>query len=210
MRRFLPYILYIMCMGCMVSCSKDGEPVPDVQTELCDVHINQQYVATMITLDDGTVLDIAAQGLKADVADATIRCVVTFARENGTVRIYNNTLALCMAALPAERFRTIAHDPVKLTSVWQKGRYINMAFGEMTTGNGDHEYAFCIDSLRRRTLYTSLLHHQPAGDAASYTQKKYASMPFMGYYGIEAYDSVSFSVFTYEGLKTFVFPAVVR
>lgn len=194
----------------MVACSNDGEPTPDMLTELCNVYIDRQSVAALITLDDGTALDISAQGLKADVADTTVRCAVTYGWQNGTVYIYNNTPALCLAALPADHFRTISHDPVKLISVWQKGKYINMTFGEMTTGNGGHEYAFCIDSLQSRTLYTSLLHRQPAGDAASYTQKRYASMPFLGYYGTEAYDSVSFSIFTYEGLKTFVFPAVVR
>jgi len=193
-------------MGCMASCSNDGEAVPSVLTELCDVYIDRQGVASQAVLDDGTLMDIAAQGLKADVADTTVRCVITYAWADGAPHVYSSTPALCMQAVPASKFHALPHDPVRLVSVWQKGRYVNMVFGEMTTGNGPHEYAFCIDSLRGRTLYTSLLHRQPAADAASYTQKRYASMPIRGN-GSEAYDSLVLCILTYDGLRAFAFPA---
>ena len=198
-------ILYIMCMGCVCSCSKKNDSIPNLLTELCDVYINGDSIAATATLDNGTVLDIASQRMKASVRDTTIRSVVTYAQEDGTVVVYSNTPALCKAALPAEKLKTISHDPVKLISIWKKGKYINLMFGEMTTGKGAHEYAFCMDSLKNRMLYVSFIHQQPENDATSYTQKRYASMP-VNTDGTEAYDSVSLSIMTFDGMKTFTCP----
>ena len=137
------------------------------------------------------------------MSDTTLRCVLTYAWVDGVPCVYDNIPAICMRPASVEHFETCPHDPVKLVSVWQGGLYINLVFGEMTTGNGAHEYAFCVDSLKDRVLYTSFLHRQPANDAPSYTQKRYASMPVNGN-GVEAYDSVSLSIYTYDGVRKFV------
>ena len=204
MKLFFRSILYIMCIGYVCSCSKENGSIPNLLTELCDVYINHDSIATTATLDDGTVLDIASQRMKASVNDTTIRSVVTYTQQEGNVRVYNNTPAICKAALPAEKLKTKAHDPVKLTSAWKKGPYINMMFGEMTTKKGIHEYAFCLDSLKHQMLYVSFIHKQPADDAPSYTQKRYASMP-VNIEGTEAYDSISLSVTTFDGIETLSF-----
>ena len=205
MKRFPFYILYIMCMGAQLSCSDDRETVPAVLTELCDVYIDPQGIASTARLDDGTLLDIAPQGLKADVADTTVRSVLTYAWQNGTPRVYANSPAMCMSARPVREFVTVAHDPVKLVSIWQCGGYINLVLGEMTRDKAAHEYAFSLDSLHRRTLCVSLLHRQPEEDAPSYTKKRYASLP-VRVNGTEAYDSLQVSVFTFEGWRAFLFP----
>ncbi|MBQ9362155.1 MAG: hypothetical protein IJT97_01910 [Bacteroidaceae bacterium] len=201
MKHLLRAILYILCIGCVCSCSKENDNIPNLLTELCDVYINRDSIAITATLDDGSVLNIADQKMKASVRDTTIRSVVTYAQEDGTVTVYGNTPAICKAAMSPEKFKSTPHDPVKLISVWKKGKYINLMFGEMTTGKGMHEYAFCMDSLKDRMLYVSFIHKQPEHDAPSYTQKRYASMP-LTVHGTEAYDSISLSIVTYDGTKT--------
>ena len=194
--------LYILCVGCILSCSKQTD-VPNLVTEMCDVSINSSGIATKAVLDNGVVLDIASQGLTSNVSDTTVRSVLTYAWVDGVPCVYDNIPAICMRPASAESFETCPHDPVKLVSVWQMGRYINLVIGEMTTGNGTHEYAFCMDSLKDGVLYTSFLHRQPATDAGSFTQKRYASMPVCGN-GVEAYDSVCLSICTYDGVRKFV------
>lgn len=204
MRHFFRSLLYIMCTGFLCSCSKDEGRIPNLLTEVCDVFINADSIATTATLDDGTVLDIARQRMKANAKDTLIRSVITYTQEDGTVRVYSNTPVICKMATPSEKFKTTPHDPVKLISIWQKGPYINMMFGEMTTGKGIHEYGFCMDSVKNRMLYVSFIHKQPAEDALSYTQKRYASMPVKTE-GTEAYDSVSLSITTFKGLERFTY-----
>ncbi|MBQ9641364.1 MAG: hypothetical protein IJV06_07370 [Bacteroidaceae bacterium] len=195
-------LLYIMCSLALLSCSKSDDAVPNLLTEFCDVHINHDSIAVTATLDNGTALDIAPQGLKAAARDTTIRSVITYVTDGAMTLVYNNVPALCQKPTPAAELKSTPHDPVKLISIWRGGNYINMVLGEMTTAGGRHEYAFSIDSLRRRILYTSLIHKQPAEDLPSYTQKRYASMPLQ-VEGTEAYDSVSLSIVTYDGTKTF-------
>lgn len=202
MVRFSQVLLSIICVGCILSCSKDTD-VPNLVTEMCDVSINSDGIATKAVLDNGVVLDIASQGLTSNVSDTTLRSVLTYAWVDGVPRVYDNAPAICMRPAAAENFETYPHDPVKLVSVWQKGRYINLVVGEMTTGNAAHEYAFCLDSLKDGVLYTSFLHRQPTTDAGSFTQKRYASMPVSGN-SVEAYDSVCLSIYTYDGVRKFV------
>ena len=205
MRRSL---IYLMALLFLVACKKDDDeaPVTDFVTEVCDIYIDADGVAQTATLDNGLVLDISGQQLRAEAADTLIRSVISYAWRDGSPRVYSNAPVYCSAPVPAEEFEVRYEHPVKLISVWQKGKYVNLSFGELTTGNGTHQYAFCLDSLKRRVLYVSFLHKRPVADAASYTQKRYASLP-LRVDGVEAYDSVCLRIPTYEDVQTFTFPS---
>lgn len=203
-------LFYLVCLLLLASCKKDSDeaPVQDFVTEVCDIYINAEGIAQTATLDNGLVLDLSGQQLRAEVADTLIRSVISYGWKGGSPYVYNNAPVYCSAPVPAEKFEERYEHPVKLISVWQKGKYVNLSFGELTTGNGTHQYAFSLDSLRRRVLYVSFLHKRPAADAESYTQKRYASMPLRTN-GAEAYDSVCLRVFTYEGMQTFTYSSAV-
>ena len=189
----------------LASCGSDDEAgVPNMLTELCDVYIDGNGKAVTATLDDGTVLDISAQQIGAEAADTTLRSVITYAMNGGVARVYSNSAVFCDEALPIESFTIAPRDPVKLVSIWQAGKYVNMVIGEMTTGSAPHPYGFCIDGLAGNKLYVSLLHQQPSGDAESYTRRVYASLRLSNSY-VTGYDSVVVSVNTYDGVLTYSF-----
>ena len=198
---FLSLFLLLLC----VSCSNDDDRVvPNVLTEICDICIDESGIAVTATLDNGTVLDISSQQLTASVADTVLRSVIDYAIVDGLPKVYNNSPAFCSEALPQDSFNALPQDPLKVISVWQAGKYINMVLGEMTTGKAPHAYAFCIEELRGKTLYVSLLHKQPEGDAESYTRKAYASLPLANTY-VTDYDSIALSITTFEGVQTYTF-----
>ena len=78
----------------------------------------------------------------------------------------------------------------------------------LTTGKGMHSFAFCEEGFAdsadgKKIVNVSVLHERPQGDAESYTQDAYLSIPIGGYAG--ECDSVAVSIPTYQGVKTFVF-----
>ena len=78
----------------------------------------------------------------------------------------------------------------------------------LTTGKGMHSFAFCEEGFAdsadgKKIVNVSVLHERPQGDAESYTQDAYLSIPVDGYAG--ECDSVAVSIPTYQGVKTFVF-----
>ncbi len=204
-------ILPLLCCICLLfSCSKDedtdGEKVPNMQTEFCNMYINSDKRAESITMDNGTTYDILSQGIRSDMADTTVRSVITYSTDNDKPRIYSYNPAICKEALPQEKFKITPKDPVKVISVWKGSKYINMVLGEMTTKKANHSYAFMIDEVKNRKLYVWLIHLQPTEDAESYTEKIYASLPLQTSYA-DGYDSVAISITTYEGVRTYSFSA---
>ena len=119
--------LFLLCL-IFVSCDDDdkGTPIPDMYTELCDLYVNASRVVSVATLDNGSKLDFTAQGIKANVADTTLRSVITYTPANGKPRMYDYSLALCGQALKSSSFPSQPHDPVQLVSIWRSNRYINM------------------------------------------------------------------------------------
>jgi len=200
-------LLYILiCVVLFTACSDDdGGNVPAMLSEICDVYINQNKIASTVTLDDGTVLDISAQGLNASVGDTTVRSMLTYSVYNGNrATVYKQQPAVCQQAMPKDRFENLPYDPLNLIGIWQKGKYINMVLGILTTDAKAHSYGFCIDSLKSRTMYCSLLHMQPSEDAESYTKKIYASMPVATSHA-SGYDSITMSIVTYDGIVSHSF-----
>lgn len=191
----------------LVACGDDdGSEVttPNLNTEFCDMYINADSRAATITLDDGTVLDILSQGIRSNVADTTVRTVVTYAMKNVTPQIYSYNPAVCMEAKPLKMFKITPRDPVKVISVWRGGKYINMVLGELTIKDGTHSYGFLIDEVKNRKLCVSLIHYRPSTDAEAYTEKKYFSLPIVSSY-VTDYDSIAISIPTYDGMKSYSF-----
>lgn len=192
------------------SCQKDEDSsaVPNWETEFCDAYANANAVVARLTFDDGSVYDVASQGVRVSSGSGnrTLRAVVRFARQGASVRMYSVEQAFCQTAIPTDSFKIHPYDPVKLTSVWRAGKYVNFILGEMTTDKAPHAYGFCIDSLVSRTMHVSLLHQQPAKDAPSYTQRRYLSMPVQTkYVKEETYDSISVTVQDFSDKRTFTF-----
>jgi hypothetical protein len=78
----------------------------------------------------------------------------------------------------------------------------------LTTGKGTHSFAFCEEGFAdnadgKKIVNVTVLHERPQGDAESYTQDVYMSIP-MGDYACQC-DSIAVNIPTYQGVKTFMF-----
>ena len=206
--RLLKLICLVWVVG-LAACSDDkGGDVPPYITDLLTVSTNAEGTVASVLLDNGKTYNIVSQGISSDLPDTLLRCQGIYTLENGKMTVYSLLLVFSDEAIPAESFvfvkdgeryegpEYLPRDPVKLISMWKSGGYINMHVGVLTTGNGQHRYAFCQDSVG----HYSLVHLRPEGDAESYTEQVYLSMPLPQGDEVE-----TFTVYTYNGVETWKF-----
>ncbi len=217
MRTLAPLLTVLLAL---LSCSDDNSPAPSVTFDFVEA----------VTGSDGCVFRIVTDRnetystdrlIEAGVKDTTYRCIASYsvssdaaatsnsniaATSNGnpTATVYNIEHIYSALPAPPEKFTSQPTDPVKLQSWWQGGKYVNAIVGILTTGQGNHGFAFCEDSPTQNadgtvTANVRLLHQRPLIDPESYTETVYLSIP------IEKYrtdcDSVAFTLNTYEGEK---------
>lgn len=206
---FISVLVVVMTL-LLHSCSDDDSyTLPSLQTEFVKAHTDAQGVVRSITTDGGLTYAIE-QNVHTDVPDTIFRCVCSYeVEEHGhSATVYSLSHIYSQPPVPHSELEARPADPVNVRSMWKSGGYINMLLGVLTTGMGKHSYVFSEDSIATskagtKTLCVSLLHGRPAGDMESYTQDVYMSMPLESY--ASKCDSISVSVQTYQGVKTFVF-----
>lgn len=203
----LTFLLLSASLLTIVSCSDDEVDVPSYITDFIVAQTNSKGEVSNIIFDNGAEYSPSKQTIHAQAADSAYRCIAVYAREKDDYVFYSIEPVFSSYPVEADSFKvsrdSLPHDPVKLTSIWQGNGFLNMHLGVMTTGNGTHRYAFCIDSVKGDTEYVSLIHQRPKGDAESYTDKIYMSMPME-----KAEEGVArfvFRVNTYDGWKTYEF-----
>lgn len=188
--------------GCSVDDDDRGSDVPSYVTDLIELHSDHEGVLYKASLDNGESYDVQSSQLRAEVTDTTYRCLATYTLDGGEMKLYGLKSVFSQRPLTIKELLTaddgtvvpdtLPRDPVKVVSLWNSGGYVNMQLGILTTG-GLHAYAFCQDGLG----HYSLVHLRQAGDAESYTEKVYLSMPIPD--GVEHF---SFSIYTYDGVYT--------
>ena len=204
MRRQRNKFLWVICVLCMVACSDDKDDnIPSYITDMVVLSIDADGLWLSVTLDDGASYDIRSQQITSETKDTVLRCMATYALEDGEMEVYGMKGVFCVSPALADSFNIVKsgvtyrgheylpRDPMKVVSMWKSGDYINLHLGLMTTGEGQHQYAFCEDSVG----YYSLLHLRPDGDAESYMENVYMSMPIP-----DGVDKLTFSVYTYDGI----------
>ena len=196
-RRTLYIISAIVLAFCFAGCDddSDGDYYPSLLTDFVTAETDNNGNVSEVTFDDGAMYNVTKQSISSEMPDTILRCLAIYTKEDGVCDFYQLKLVFSDEALPADKFKERVTDPVKMVSQWKGRGYVNMHLGVMTTGNGEHGYGFCIDSVVSKTTYVSLLHKRPEGDAESYTQVVYMSLPLT----MET-DSVCLSVNTYDGI----------
>lgn len=196
-------------MMVLSGCEKDddGDRYPLLISDIVMLGICSDSCVNEMILDNGERLKVEER-LMSNTKDTTLRCFVSYELKDRKVDIYNISRVFTQEAFPPVAFCItnpgsdanwvdgLPRYPMKVTSIWRSGDYLNMHLGLMTTGAEKHSFAFCEDSVG----YYSLLHLRPAKDEESYTQDMYMSMPFP-----EELDNLHFSVYTYDGIYTEVF-----
>ena len=197
---------------CMVACSAgedDGdEYIPPYITDLLEVATDAYGMLSVVTLDNGATYDVTEQQKVTNYPDTTFRCRAIYTLEKGKLKLSSVVTVFANKPVPASAFSLVKNgvvysgeeyiprDPMKVISMWKSGGYINLHLGLMTTGRNVHQYAFCEDAPGKY----SLVHLRPWGDAESYTEQVYMSMPIPK--GVE---ELTFSVNTYDGVYTQTF-----
>lgn len=207
MRKLLVHSLSLLLLMALGSCDdKDSDDYPPLITDMVVASMDASGVMATVSLDNGESYDVRAQGLATDVKDTVVRCLASYTLDEGRMEVYGVSRVFSARPYKAAEvlqdaeghpvLDSLPRDPVKVVSLWKSGGYVNMQLGLLTTGNGTHSYAFIEDSVG----HYSLAHLRPAGDAESYTQRLYLSMPIP-----EGVESLTFSVYTYDGIHTRAF-----
>ena len=186
---------------CLVSCKNGGEEdfYPNVVTEFATIRTDAEGTMKEITTDDEHTYAIKnpQKGYKKDYS---YRVVCGFVREGQAVTLYQLTAAYLLGdstELAQEP------DPIKVTSIWQSGKYINMHLSPLTQG-GTQYWGYRIDETSDGATHLSL-HHRQNGDPQSYTQSVYASLSLDGLEAIPAGNDIVLHVKTYNGEQVWTF-----
>lgn len=172
------------------SCSSEQDTLPNIVTEMADIHTDETGKTKTLELDNGQIYDIAnpSTGLKEE---QTYRALVNFVHDESTATLYSSQGAYVLK----DSTETPKTDPVKVISIWRTSRYINLHLAPLTQGGTQH-WGFLTDSVVDGHQYLHL-HHNQNGDPTSYTTDVYASMP------IEGNVPITLRIKTFDGEKTF-------
>ena len=185
----------------IASCSGDdsSDMYPNVVTEFAMIRTDDAGTMIELTTDDERTYTLSnpQTGYKANVK---YRAVCGFVPEGQNATLYNATAAYM---LRDSTERAYEPDPIKVTSVWQSGRYINMQLAPLTQG-GTQYWGYRIDGKSGKTTHISL-HHRQNSDPLSYTQTVYASLTTDDLETIPAGDSLALHIKTFKGDQVWTF-----
>lgn len=186
---------------CLVSCKNGGEEdfYPNILTEFATIRTDASGTMKELTTDDERTYTIKnpQKGYKKDFS---YRVVCGFVLDGQTVTLYQLTGAYLLGDSTE-----LAHepDPIKVTSVWQSGRYINMQLSPLTQG-GTQYWGYRVDEVSGNTTHLSL-HHKQNNDPLSYTQTVYASLSVDDFKTIPSGDFIALHIKTFNGERVWTF-----
>lgn len=197
-------VKYILLFAvCLFSCCKGGDDgsdiYPSIQTEFATVRTDAAGTMTELTTDDERTY-VISNPQKGYDKDAMYRVVCGFVPDGQYVTLYQLTGAYLL-----HDSTMLAHepDPIKVTSVWKSGRYINMHLSPLTQG-GTQYWGYRIDGASGGTTHITL-HHRQNGDPLSYTATVYASLLLDELETIPAGSDIVLHIQTFQGEQVWTF-----
>ena len=197
-------VKYILLFAvCLIFSCKGGDDTsdvyPNVVTEFAVIRTNDAGTMVEFTTDDGRTYAISnpQEGYKKNFR---YRAVCGYVPDMQKAYLYHATEAYL---LRDSTELAIEPDAIKVTSVWQSGRYINMHLSPLTQG-GRQYWGYRIGEVRGRTTHITL-HHRQNGDPLSYTATVYASLPVDSLKAIPAGDSLALHIKTFNGEQVWAF-----
>ena len=182
------------------SCKDGGDDVyPNVVTEFAMIRTDASGTMIELMTDDECIYTLAnpQEGYKANTF---YRAVCGFIPDGQNARLYSATSAYM---LRDSTERACEPDPIKVTSVWQSGRYINMQLAPLTQG-GTQYWGYLVDEVSGNTTHISL-HHRQNDDPLSYTQTVYASITTDDFESVPAGDLIVLHIKTFNGEQVWTF-----
>ena len=196
----------------LTACDKedDGYFYPSLITEFAELQTDGTGTGVSFTTDGGEdyAINSPLGGLQPD---AVYRVVCGYEPTGGlrdglpVARLY--TLENAVLLQPSEA--PSAEDaPTGVTAVWRGGGYLNLQLTPKTQ-DGTQLWGYRTDSVRTaasgQAFYHFSLYHRQPDDPYSYSATVYASLPLFQVDGLQPGDSLSFTVLTFEGRKTWRF-----
>lgn len=196
-------VAVILLTACLFICCKDDEEssdfYPNILTEFATIKTDGSGTMTELTTDDESTYTISNPQSGFD-KNANYRVVCGFVPDGRTVTIYQMTGAYM---LRDSTVRAYEPDPIKVTSVWQSGRYVNMQLSPLTQG-GTQYWGYRIDEVSGNTTHLSL-HHKQNGDPLSYTETVYASLSVDDFETIPKGNFIALHIKTFDGERVWTF-----
>ena len=196
------FVLLIMIV-CLASCKSDGDDAsdfyPNVVTEFATVQTDAEGTMTQFTTDDERTYTIS-NPQKGYSKNARYRSVCGYVADGQAATLYSLTGAYMLHDSTELAYEP---DPIKVTSVWKSGRYINMHLSPLTQG-GTQYWGFRVDEVKGRTTHVTL-HHRQNNDPLSYTQTVYASLHVDSLKTVPVGDSIALHIKTFQGDRVWAF-----
>ena len=195
-----------------VACSKDDYHYPSVVTDFIELETDNSCNVKLIRTDDGIeYTPDRVVSLEKSTPDSMYRVRCTYLpsdEEAKKASIYNVSATISPFPVNPDYFHDgIITDPVKITSVWQGGDYINLHLGIMTKG-GSHGFHFIkTNAIKKSSGHQTqeiLLYHSQGDDPEAYTRDVYLSCP-LSKLNLHSGDSILFYINTYDGIQNFKF-----
>ncbi len=200
-----------LCLLC-AACGGDGDGdyfYPSLVTEFVELQTDATGTGTTFTTDKGETFAVNTplQGLQPEAAYRIVCGYETNGETRGNLpvaRIY--TVDNVILLEPADS-STGGDAPTGIAAVWHGGNYLNLQLTPKTQG-GEQQWNYHVDSVSlstgRQVHHLSLWHSQP-DDPFSYSTTVYASLPLRQLEGLQPGDSLTFTVLTFDGPKTWQF-----
>lgn len=196
----------------LAACGKEEDDYfyPSLITEFAELQTDDTGRGVSFTTDKGMdyAINTPLNGLQSN---AVYRVVCGYEPTGETrnslpvARLY--TLENAVLLQPSETPST-EDEPTGVAAVWRGSDYLNLQLTPKTQG-GTQLWGYRTDSIRTTTsgqsyYHLSLYHRQP-DDPYSYSTTIYASLPLFQVDGLQPGDSLSFTLLTFNGHKTWRF-----
>ena len=192
----------VLCGGLLLlsSCKDSSDDFyPNVVTEFAMLRADDSGTMIELTTDDERTYTLSnpQSGYKENT---NYRAVCSFVPDGQNATLYNATGAYLLHDSTELAYEP---DPIKVTSVWQSGRYINMQLAPLTQG-GTQYWGYRVEEVSGNTTHISL-HHRQNGDPLSYSETVYASLKVDDFETIPAGDDIVLHIKTFKGEQVWTF-----
>lgn len=195
--------VWLLLVAALASCNKDDDEAsdfyPNILTEFAMIRTDDAGTMIELTTDNEQTYTIANPQKGYD-KNVNYRAVCGYVAAGHKATLYHATGAYMLRDSTQLAYDS---DPVKVTSVWQSGRYINLHLSPLTQG-GTQYWGYRIDETSGETTHISL-HHRQNGDPQSYTTTVYASIYIDEFESIPAGNLIALHIKTFNGEQVWTF-----